>query len=68
MQYLRLVYLSDRMMRAMQHDERCSDAAAVRGFALPGLRCESSRVSARSCDVLITDGPFVETKEYRVSR
>lgn len=70
MQYLRLVYLSDRVAKAMHHDERCPDAAAVCGFALRGLRCESSSFSARNGhgNGLITDGPFVETKEYRVSR
>ena len=69
MQYLHLVYLSDRMMKEMHHDERCSTAAAVRRMALQGLPCRLRGFSAVSSNgnSLVTDGPFVETKEYRVS-
>jgi hypothetical protein len=64
MQYLHLVYLSDGMLNRMHQDERCSDTTAVRRLALKGLRPGAGRCNGNS---LVTDGPFVETKEYRVS-
>ena len=68
MQYLHLVYLSDRMLKPMQQNGCCTDAAASRRLALPGLRCQPAGFNAGSCNgnSLVTDGPFVETKEYRV--
>jgi hypothetical protein len=64
MQYLHLVYLSDGMVNRMHRDERCSDTAAVSRLARQGLRAGIGRCNGNS---LVTDGPFVETKEYRVS-
>jgi hypothetical protein len=63
MQYLHLVYLSDGVAKQMHQDERCPDPAARR-LALRGLRASAGRCNGNG---LVTDGPFVETKEYRVS-
>ena len=65
MRYLHLVYLSDRISKAT--DGRCADAAVVRGAALEELHCEPSALTGKSGVVngLVTDGPFIETKEYR---
>ena len=63
MQYLHLVYLSDGVLKQMHQDECCPDSAARR-LALQGLRASAGRCNGNG---LVTDGPFVETKEYRVS-
>lgn len=66
MQYLHLVYLSEQMLKAMQHGERRDCAAPLRCLAMEGFRFESTGIFDRRCsDGLVTDGPFVETKEYR---
>jgi hypothetical protein len=63
MQYLHLVYLADGMLNQMHQDERCPDSAAVRRLARQGLRASAGCLNGNG---LVTDGPFVETKEYRV--
>jgi hypothetical protein len=62
MQYLHLVYLSDGMLNQMHQDEHCPDSAAVRRLAPQVLRASAGRCNGNG---LVTDGPFVETKEYR---
>jgi hypothetical protein len=59
MQYLHLVYLAERKPRG---------ACPASGVdpAVGGPRCVGAHLYARSDngDILVTDGPFVETKEY----
>lgn len=63
MRYLHLVYLSDGMSNPAHRDARCPDSAAVRRLALQAFRAGVARCNGSG---LVTDGPFVETKEYRV--
>ncbi|HLU05730.1 MAG TPA: hypothetical protein VKZ91_04180 [Woeseiaceae bacterium] len=64
MQYLHLVYLSDSMLKQIHRDEPCPDHNPVGGLALQGFRAGAGHLNG---NLLVTDGPFVETKEYRVS-
>jgi hypothetical protein len=64
MQYLHLVYLSDSVLSRTHREERCPDSAAVCRLALQGLHASAGRCNGNA---LVTDGPFIETKEYRVS-
>lgn len=63
MQYLHLVYLAERKLKAIPHG-----ACPAYGVdpAVAGPRCVGAHLYARSDngDILVTDGPFVETKEY----
>jgi hypothetical protein len=60
MQYLHLVFLAERRLKPMPRGA----CPAYGGDPAAGApRCVGAHLYARS-DILVTDGPFVETKEY----
>jgi len=66
MQYLQLVYLAEQKVKCIPQAACPAYAADPPRLAVAGPRCVSAHLCARSENgvVLVTDGPFIETKEY----